>query len=1017
MALRRSLLAAAAGLTVGAAVAAPAVAADEQIAHSSRHGMKIVAKDAGAGWCGSDVVLHIEAEDPARFASADFPPLVQVIGSRVLADRCPAAARATIVGTGPGGAEAWRGFAEKAGEWRAAATAVAAPAPAPTSPAQTAAAPAPAPKEVALAPATSAPSPAPAVPVAPTTPVVAAPAAASAPVGIVKGSGPILGDWTGSYTCKTWQRESRFDVTLSVYEAEGAAFTAWVELADKDHSGTRASGRTKVTGFFNDAARQLQVQYKDWLATPAAPFPDQFGGTIDMAAGTIEIPDRCMEGGKIVLKKTGEQPKTAERILATITEGESLRKIELATPRPNRLVGLLPPGEYRSPDCNAFIAWYNSAPAGQRLRLFADTNPNAGVLAHYSDDLSQRYFGSPAYYWLGNDGLHGEFRKACETLYRTQRGLADKIYETIADSRSRNEMVVRRQDDDRMDGWFAMDLMRGAFPEDTYALASMFDTAAEVTELVGYNGMNLRGAVTMGDVQNVVTDAMRYKELLAAKVVDAKVAHIAGTSDDLDGLRAAEKTVSKALAWLGETPPLAAKKAIDDAWAAKRKAVADRVLADSAGWAGSLDPTMANLEVVNARVDEIDLTLGAILSDNQKRDLAASVDAFRLKARKAVLVAATAEVGDAGSEMDAIADLRRRREAVLAQVRREPALPELAAYEAAVDAKVAEIAKANIGVFQSHLDSIAVSWSALDDLADIRARTLEELGQTLGATYVAAADARRTAVVTALADQAIADINGMNLTYKDVDEVEAAVRDAVAPFVEEVDAAQRERVLAAGNAYVAKLLDEGFEQFRIDIDGEKKTLQGALDVAAIAGQYRHRAEGMPAFGRYADFAAGWARETLTEACSAMLDKGKISGGQAERPFLVGSEILPLRNVLCFLREDQQVAEYKEPGLLFGSDVYALKLYSENEGFISLTLDMMEVKPGQEALTVTQIDDGKSIERVSLKEWREKSAFVFPGAARVAKIRGEFCPKGAPDQAKIKDLRASDAGRVILYCSL
>lgn len=147
------------------------------LANSARLGVEIVAP-AGASWCGERPEFRVVAPDAGVFAAPEFATLVERLGARLVASRCPQAraialsgmVRGRVAAPAAAAAAVWRGTAEAASGWslraerQGAADLGAAPVPA---------APAPSAAAAAAAGPSSSPSAPPPPPIAAQTPPAA----------------------------------------------------------------------------------------------------------------------------------------------------------------------------------------------------------------------------------------------------------------------------------------------------------------------------------------------------------------------------------------------------------------------------------------------------------------------------------------------------------------------------------------------------------------------------------------------------------------------------------------------------------------------------------------------------------------------------------------------------------------------------------------------------------------------------------------------------------------------------
>jgi len=966
-------------------------AQSHRLAFSNRLGVEVLAQDNGSGWCQSDLLIRFIADDADFFEKPDFPKLITVIGQKVLPTECAQAKRMIISGEAKGGSDIlYNGISDVDSEWSLEQTQ--------------------APQIAVSQPNSNNKIPAPPPPLEKGNEAIKKLSTKSARK-TKKPTSPYIGEWIGTGGCRSTGK-----LILSIYEVEGSEIRA-IEEFRRDNSHIE---RVKHKGFVDAGTNQFQISPIETIYPPNDTGAAKAAGNIDLKQQKITGKFiGCYGDSKINLTKQSSIAQLANRVLFGEKWRNAVFPEELSKARPGRLIGAQPKGKLRKPSCNTLLAWVNSYPVGQRIRLVNDSS--SGMLRHFDDDTTIKFFGSPAYYWMPNDnygaksgfglGLEGLLKQACGSSYR------NKNYETVSnvllDRNSRREIVTRRSLNNKLATMIPDHLSRGGEALELFDDVSKLDDVQKVNANIRNWGVDVR-QLRMDDVQNIVNDAIQYKAYLADKMVDESITKISLAPETVEGLNDAVKYIAHVEEKIGngEYPePLIRLKT------ETRKGIGGigiRIAESLKTQLLSLPTTLDGLKAANTMYTAFELQVGDAVSDEVLQDLKIELVAFQSKTRQGVVETEIAKLDSIEAGPKQALELRQNMVSVVDLVKEEPPLPALGEYKRAVLVRLENMGSEGLVDFKSDVGTLPTSWKSLDDLHAYGNLYLKAFANTKSEkAYAKAIADRRNSILNALADDAILEIKGMNAMPEEADNVMAYVSNAVAIFNDKKAAPQAKRITEVAQDYMEELLDAGYSVFKHDIENIVPTRSNAIDLSVKAIEYQRKAKLVPAWNQYYELAHEISLEMFKDSCEGVLDKADISSGDGETSILVGKNIVPLRDFICDLNEANfQVVSLQTPSL-FGDDLYKLKLFKENSGFTSITFTELEIRPDVTALVGSNIALEDGAKRLSVKEWKRMSDdMVLHAKLKLGDI-GAVCRKAKSQPTK---LSLRDMAIVSLACN-
>lgn len=966
---------------LGLSASGLAQAADQELAHSQKWGIRVTAVDDGTGWCGGAVKLRITADDPAIFQTADFTKIIGAVGNRILAAECPAAKAMTLSGVTADQTVVYTGAAAADGQWTPRAVADAAPqAATSTAPAQTQAQAQGEAQTIAPQQAQNPDTPPPAAPV-PETP-----------------AHPAIGDWKASGTCKTWNSQNTYDMILSIDEVEDKKVAGLAEIRPaNDNSQPLAVVRYSFAGFLDMPTRQINMDWEDRLYSGIRMNLPNLAGTLESDKNIITMREDYCNTGQLVFHRTSPTPETASRIKARIAAGKALVEKDRARIPTNRIVGKVPGGEPQVPSCDEFLAWFNAAPVGQPIRLFAN---DAAIDAHFKDDISARYFGTPAYYWLGEVDMERSYVQACRKVHnrdtrRAIAGLLDDYY-------SQRAMKDRRSLDRVIQTAVSSHATTGAGPAEMYARAAQLDTPEEFEDVNGHR-VGLPGDRAAG-----AAIAAEHRDAFALATVENAIARMAALPASAESGQQIQAIVDDTLTLFGEAKPPQAetrlKKAAEDRKLAMAGPAADAVITEIQG----LDKTVDGLTRAQSMATRFEATFGtspAVLKVN------GAAQAFRKEAATNVLATETAAVKalDPQTPVSTVVNTRNAVVSTLQDIDSEG----VAAYKTVVTAKLAELATAMVPKLDAEVD--AHGGDAVEKLSvveAIRGQASQDMEPEAAAPIDAWATEKSQALTEAYVEEVTQNILSSGYAFEDILRIVPAAERVAARLEGDAYADARARIVAAAGTAVEQALEDGQDAFRVELKGRKQDNRTVDTTADQARRLYSQARTVPGWEPYAEMALEWARDTADSLCDSNLDE---SGMDDDIPVLVGETIVTTRDIACALEQDSRITDWTSPGL-FGDDLYTMRIYNERQGFIVITLAEQEVRPDVYALVGKTLKEERDERPQSLsrEEWQVLSLMLFARAARKGEIVAEHCPEDdLPDDAVLADLPR----QTLLYCDL
>lgn len=1009
----------------------------KRLAFSQRLGVEIFA--VGADWCGESIAVQVVADSKSLFERPEFGALLKSLGTRVLVNECPAAKKLSISGFEKGSAAAvWIGAAE-GGEWK----------PAQTKAAATPTGPGPA----------SGPGPAP----GPGAPGVESVAEAPQQPALPTTDSPLGGDWVGDVKCQSYNAP-KVTATLSIYEVNSSRFRAvWEKRADNG-----AIDRFYVEGRYDDLSRQLAFESFDGSLIRASE-SNSVSLTGDFAAdqASITLRNICYGSGANKLSRASATPKTAHRALADQRTKDQWVAEEAARVRDWRIVGKAPEGRLRWPSCNELVDWTATFPADQRIRLFP--NDNNGALRHYDDATTQRVFGSPAYYWLNDQGrnrLTKAFQEACgNNVYYSSDPKMRQARAIVDDYASLRQMSERRRYDLALNMIGPHLATRGDLPADAISNLNRFSTVEQLERHVSEFRIHA-DALSAAEKNGVAADVARYKQKVVEKAgadMKAEIAALPATVDSLDKLAA---TGSEAVKLFGAQAAADVLKAA----AAKRLEIARSLVAAAVKELATAPRDFDGMTDVDLKLSALRAKL-APADPKTETDLVATLAGldkaetrYREEARDEVIKTAQQDLAKLPATLDGARSLSAQRQ-MLEKALGKDAGPNFPAYQKAAAARLDEIGAAALSAVKEELAELPTAWESVDKARKLVAeRAAAFVGGSVEQAYRKAGDERAAAVMSALADQAALDLREAgDISLEGVDQV-LREADAAAQIFASAQGGQpfADHVLEAGRKRADDIAETYAVEFRAEIKQAAPSRRSAVTLAALSIAMDARAKRAPALAKLRDMAREAATTMYAGLCDKALAAADISASDGRTPVLVGSDISTLRQFACDLNDGEiRPSKYETPGLMAslggGEKLYVLRVYGSEERIqaamarrtltslfgkrdaqtledafnqlrgksasqgeeeaafetpAKIVFKEIEVRPEQKALVGVQFGDDGKTESLSIRQWRELSQ-LLASLGKDGVNPTALCASWNKDGPK--NLSAYDAGLALLTC--
>lgn len=614
----------------------------------------------------------------------------------------------------------------------------------------------------------------------------AAPVPVVAPQVPARPASPLVGDWIADWNgCKRTMR-----ATMSVPEAENLSFKGYLDLYGRGEGADVA--RLPLSGFVDPDTYKVTVKYGEWIGRNGYPNLPELDGKIDLKEGVLETSANRLNGcydskNRLTLTRASTEPAVGRRIEAMRAVGDDWMKTELATPRPHRVVGKMAEGELKWPDCAGFQAWYASAQPTPRIKVLPDHKP--GILPHFADEVSARFFGSPAYYWLPErrDEGYKVFDEVCTPLYEENRDLFHSIKAVFLDSES-NTQMWRRLDADRRIVTMIPDYIGKADP------AAVQMRTLQTLNSPGEAQQNIRNwydypkRYDEGDLKALVEDVRRYQKVVAVELAREVKAELAAVPGDIGGLGQVDALLGEAVKTFGAgfDDQVAEVKAAAEA---RRAAIVAAVLAARQEQVGQTPPTLEGFRALADIAPQTIREAGeshadafaplAEAAEVRRRQIAAVLVAAAVESLAQVPEGAEAFAAIDGVVTQAVADLGDGFEAELAPLRTAAAARKAAIADALVSARVAEIA------------ALPPTTESRDRLTGMVAETLalvRDVDPSAAARLKDAGRALHKAVAQGLVAEGIAALAALPEDMTGFDRVDVTLAGAVASLGTDPDA-------------------------------------------------------------------------------------------------------------------------------------------------------------------------------------------------------------------------------------
>ena len=978
-ALRAALFAGLAGfgLTGLGAPQAAAQPALTRIAFSQRLGVEIFAD--ATPWCGPTPVLRVVADQASAFETPELAALLQRVGTSLIARDCPSAQGVTFVGAGKASPTTvlWHATAAAAAGWvvRPEIREAAKPQP-------------PAGSDL------DAVTPRPVAAVAP--PVVVAPAVVSLPaasplIGDWAADYPNPRDATGRTFSLSIDRvePGRLEAVVQITAPTntGSRFNGAVRLLMRGVYDA-ASGQFQLTPGIELHANGIETWNRDVFdavfdpSTQTVQVEGQYNGgryvlRLTRTAATPKLATDARAALAERDRRTGPaRAALPQRPVGNLAQGQfqmptCAALLEWAASQPLELRIRMVPGR------NGMLRHYTDEAT---QRVFGA--PAYAWVSHYND-IPTLPPGGPRPWDVLN--------KACNNIQQVQRDPRwDMLRKVMGDDESLAELSFRR----RTDAWVVRAPLLRAFAGgpaeeafDDLAPLMTEDTARQAYAAAG-NGN--RSDLLPADLAAVAAASTRLRAEFAARGAAEATQAIASTTADPDGLAQGAARRDR----FAQSFPGADTAALDAALSERRQAAAPAILQSALQRIGALSPALDQIASAQSIAAQANATLVAPSAETTAA-LNQSVLEFRDRTRNAALDSALAEIAGApvtaegipaarriaagwkeklatelsATEMTAAADqidaalasfgarardrvladaqaaiaatpptadgaraLAARRLAIAATIGTPPPVA-FAGYDAAVTARLAEIAAAARPALDAALRALAVDWASVPLARRLASEAAAPFADTKAALDMRkAGEDRARAILAGLADAAVAEL---------------AVRDAkpgmervFAPMHRAAEAAQPFAADPAGRDQAARIAKaaadlsrsraaDDLPAYKAQLDRLPPTREAALQLARAAYALQYMVE-----PRFPGIATAWLDPTVKAAfraqdgaCDAAVREAGMSSSDAARPMVVGRDVETLGSLVCRLRASGiRAGRLDKPGFFASAKDEVLTLY-------------------------------------------------------------------------------------------
>lgn len=986
-----------------------AVAAEQRVAFSRKLGVEILAKtDSGGSWCGREVDLVVHTDKPGLFETKAFPTLIQKLGA-VLRRQCGTATAFNIVGKARGSRDIlYRGRAEASADWlpqerqeplpaKQVAVNQVAPQPSEPSESSTEAAP-PQPGGNAQRQETSQTAS-----IAPQSGGQQKPLAEMSLREVYEtvedlgdfgpgGAYSLVGEWRGRSTCERWGREEVREYTLSVYYQGGESYKAYIVTKDKEgRPGSIGHGR----GNYLHSHNQLDFEVQERLYAETSGRRSLLGRR-QSDADVFIINDDCKES---VLKKVSDHPATAEAVERSLRFSEKAREWAEARMIRGGPIGHLPPAAFRMPTCQKVVAWARQYSLDQRLAVVDDRDR---VLLHFNDESSAQVFQRPAYYWTPED-----FYNARQNFYRTCREHVtekdrDLVGDVLSDNPSIRAIGQRRTIDTGIASLGPQIIGTGLPAEDLYRrFNALVHRDEEKLRKSLPSQFRINGALER-DYALARDELARYRDLYAQLLVE-------NIADEAEGIPEAKQTFAFAANLLRRIDAYEGGAAVTQAQEQARQRVRDVAAAAADSKVRQLQ---AEIAAGANTVEQVDRLHGKFsLLESQAGDYLAEATLVELRRDLAKL---TQDLGDAFLSR-AVAGLEKYE--TLAKQGDDLSPGDVSSALAAMANQEAELEGLGLqkqaGRYHKVADKVR---AALRDkmLASMRneferrwQKVLAEEHPGRWPRFLAGLNELPDKVQAIFGDYPVRDKaaaaaeairdsmrSGMEQTLRERLEQELTGRHGGAPS-EQLAVLMRareeplyrlegfDRLNEMQMAYAGELLPRLVETLAEEMQTVRRKIEKGEEEKpsfAIWGGVRKEAQRIRSLADKDSRVAPLQEETerLLRFIAAQVCRTpyQLDEEEAQRLVIAGKGVVTLGTWVCAMKAiGAELAEFEEPGLLFGSDNYVLK-FGSPAGYVTIQMKEIEVPPDRTAFAGVLISDGVAEKPLDRGRWQAISAGVL-----------------------------------------
>lgn len=820
----------------------------------------------------------------------------------------------------------------------------------------------------------------------------------------VGGEFNMIGDWRGKFSCKKWNTTTDHEYTLSVYRQDGEKYQAYINW---DKFGYELGGIFKGEGYYIVNGNVLSFKTTQALLTGQAKGAS-LQGLYDKEQKVFvgETSKGCTSE---IITKISDEPTVANRI----SKSESFYSIasEWANARGVRgtELGRMARGEVKFPGCKAVDEWANAYP----LDIAKTVSSRNKINLHFMDELSVKYFGSPAYYWDENERkfLRQQLR-TCESKIGRDRSrfinnklLGNYSYSGVKQLNDRKE--IDAQIINYSLGW----IQTGASDQAIYDEFTQRLLDQTITR-------NLSRYALGSDVELVKKEVARYRDFYALRILKKYAAEVEALKNVGNPFLIAEQLKGKVKSIEGLESVVSEKTNIQKSIvSAVESIISLKVTARTAELKGVFSTFQ---EVSDARTKN-DQLVSSFASYNDKKYL----DELELALIKSVQSSADrilqSELEQLKSiEIESIEDSQGIAKYLSMMLISEKAfkdaalLDQLKEYSEEADDSRKEFLSLTMDFLDKGIESLNV-----DDLVndgpnewESKFQSLDELPEMIQEVY--GAYPVREDVKDHLSDLKENLIEKLSEASKALVAKRFKTDSAMSPqeFQELIDAANApqyefaQKDLQVLNKvqtdFAVELMDSSLEKQEEIAEEVNDKLEEFISQNSGRNLYRQWGEArrfaldlkplLEEHDELEDLQEAWQEiqdELQLAACKTSYDMGD----EAELKVIAGTGTTTFENMVCAMKISRgiELVEFESPGV-FGDDFYTLR-FKTNEG--SMVMKMIEAKSnnGDDALLATALTSKGESKQLDREQWEILSVFFLGEAEREARV-----PFGARDLA-------------------